>query len=209
MLGHRWPQPSCCPCRRWKESEDGEEVVRHQSRESLSQQQRYIHRNSCQRACTGAQLLHYKHMQPSSNSKCIHYLMFSSLSVKNMAESASWIQDDVLLCIAVFIPNFLLMCQFHNLTIYLWICVGIKCRCYSDSLRKHSTSRYWGFEKQQTNNVPSGLISRYVKNRSSYRLKSPTIKLARTLQKGWQRMTFNTWSSSLDLPLQPHNWVSG
>lgn len=42
---------------------------------------------------------------------------------------------------------------------------------------------------RETNDIPSGLISRYVKNRSSYRLKSPTMKLARTLQRDSARDT--------------------
>lgn len=80
-------------------------------RGSQSQQPRYIHRNSCHRACTAAQLLHYKHMLPSSNGKCMNYLLLSSLGVENVAES-TWIQDDVSLCISVFISNFLLMSNF-------------------------------------------------------------------------------------------------
>lgn len=37
--------------------------------------------------------------------------------------------------------------------------------------------------KKKKKTLPRGLISRYVKNRSSYRLKSPTMKLAKMLQK--------------------------
>lgn len=45
--------------------------------------------------------------------------------------------------------------------------------------------------------LPRGLISRYVKNRSSYRLKSPTMKLAKMLQKKRERETISSVYKSL------------